>query len=85
MVNTLCENLEWATPADTYCGYPARASAEMGDLIICHVTGVAKEALLEFIEKGSAMEIHSPLWKMKGIFLSRPLNYVADNLFKIND
>ncbi len=83
-VNGIREALKYYR-TNTYCGYPAKSSAEMGNLIMDHVTGVAKETLLEFIEKGSEMETHSPLWKLKGVFLNGPLNYVMDNILKIND
>ena len=70
--------------ANTYSGYPAKSSAESGDLIMEHVTNVAKDVLIEFMEKGSQMDVHSPLWKLRGIFLNKPLNFVADNILKIN-
>ncbi len=69
---------------NTYCGYPAKSSVESGELIMKHVTNVGKDVLADFMEKGSQMDVHSPLWKLRGIFLSKPINFVADNILKIN-
>lgn len=69
---------------NTYCGYPAEASAEMGRQLLDHLIQNATGILSEFLDKGRAMECYSPLWNFRGILLNPQINHIADNVLKIN-
>ena len=68
---------------NTYNGYPGAASAEFGRLMFEHLVDLCKGISLEFLDKGRAMDAHSPLWKMRKVLLSRPLNWFVDDVIKL--
>lgn len=65
--------------ACTYRGYPALASAEQGRDLFEHLVGVAEGVLEEFLEKGTEMDGHSPLWDFRRVLLSPAVNKVFDD------
>jgi len=67
----------------TYRGYPALSSKEMGEHILDALIKLSVEILEEFIERGSAMDGHSPLWRMRDVLLNPMVNYLVDDVFKI--
>jgi creatinine amidohydrolase len=64
----------------TYHGYPGKASARQGKKLFDSVTKMSVELVEEFIERGAAMDVHSPLWKAHAVFGNRPLNWAVDQL-----
>jgi creatinine amidohydrolase len=63
----------------TYFGYPALSSADQGARVFDHLADLCGEVIAEFLEKGTKMEIHSPLWKFRRILLNRVVNKIADD------
>ncbi|MCB1155437.1 hypothetical protein KDL45_17385, partial [bacterium] len=63
-----------------YYGYPALASAEQGKAMFEHLVELTNESVNEFIRIGAEMDVHSPLWKLRTIALSRPGNWIMDHL-----
>lgn len=68
----------------TYSGYPAVSSAEHGKQIFDHLTEMCRDIIIEFVEKGRDMDVHSPLWKLRHVAQNRPFNWFLDNVLKVN-
>lgn len=58
----------------TYAGAPAKASAEMGRLMFEHLLDISTGIACDFLDRGSAVPHHTPLWKMRRILLDKNLN-----------
>jgi creatinine amidohydrolase len=69
--------------SSTYSGYPAIADAEMGRRMFERLVELTKDLMSEFLDTGAAMDGHSPLWKLRGIFLNGAVNRLADDVLKI--
>ena len=69
--------------ASTYSGYPALASAAQGKAIFAHVVDLCVGLVEEFLDRGRAMDGHSPLWPAKDFFLSPAVNAIADDWLKV--
>jgi len=67
----------------TYYGYPALASAAQGRALFEHLSDLAAQAAGEFIDRGTAAETHSPLWKLRHALLNPAANKIADDWLKI--
>jgi creatinine amidohydrolase len=63
---------------NTYHGHPGKASARQGKKLFAAITKMSVELLDEFIERGAATDVHSPLWTAHKVFANRPLNRVVD-------
>lgn len=63
----------------TYHGYPALASAQQGEYLVEHLAGVSTEICERFLDEGRQFDGHSPLWKLKDLFLNGPVNKVASD------
>ena len=68
---------------NTYYGYPALATKSQGVDLLGHLTDLATEISQEFLDKGSDMELHSPLWRFHKIMLNRTLNKAANQFLGI--
>lgn len=65
----------------TYAGFPAMASAEAGRLIFERLVREVKDIMSEFLDRGGEMNLHSPLWKLRGVLLSPVVNsFLSDVL-----
>jgi hypothetical protein len=66
---------------ETYSGAPAKASAELGEQILDTLAGHAAEALVEVWDGVLPPEKwHSPLWKLRHLFVHPAAVRVADAL-----
>jgi creatinine amidohydrolase len=59
---------------NTYSGSPARASEEMGRLMFEHLLDISTEICCDFLDRGTEVPHHTPLWKMRKILLDKNLN-----------
>lgn len=62
----------------TYSGYPALSSAEMGRLMFDHAAGICTEAACTFLDAGTDMQLHTPLWKYRKLILDKGLNRILN-------
>jgi len=62
----------------TYHGRPAAASEKRGGQIFEKLAGVCLDIVEEFVEKGRAMDPHSPLWKYRHIALNGAFHVALD-------
>jgi len=70
----------------TYSGYPGKSSAELGRAMFEHVVDLSCEVMEEFLDSGTDMEIHTPLWRFRKVLLDRNLNRVlSERLGLYND
>jgi creatinine amidohydrolase/Fe(II)-dependent formamide hydrolase-like protein len=68
---------------ETYSGDPAKASAELGDQILDVLSGRTAEALVEIFEgRLPRDEWHSPLWKLRHLFVNPAAVRVFDALLR---
>lgn len=63
---------------NTYVGYPRLASAEQGRLMFERTLEIVGEIADEFIRKGRDMDVHSPVWPVRELLLSAPINTVLE-------
>ncbi|NLH48069.1 MAG: creatininase family protein [Myxococcales bacterium] len=64
---------------NTYHGYPGKASAEAGRRLYNALVETSADLLTEFIEKGTAMDGHSPLWKLRPLLLNETIGKAFDS------
>lgn len=68
---------------NTYSGYPAMASKEFGKAIFDHVAKIGSEIVEDFIERGTEIEHHTPLWKMRGLIMDKNFNLLLNEAIGI--
>lgn len=69
--------------ANTYSGYPAMASKEFGKAIFDHLVKVAGEIVQDFIIRGTEVEHHTPLWKMRGLIMDKNFNMLLNEVIGV--
>ena len=62
----------------TYHGFPEMASKEQGQALLEYLSDLCAGIVEKFIDRGTGMELHSPLWKYRNLMLNPALNAVAD-------
>jgi creatinine amidohydrolase len=67
---------------NTYAGYPAMSNAEHGRWIFDHLANISKDIFIEFLDKGSDIPLHSPVWDIRGILMNPAVNYILDEQLK---
>lgn len=68
---------------NTYSGFPALSSAEIGKAIFEHLTDVSADILCEFIDSGTDIPHHTPLWKMRSLIMDRNFNLLLNDVLGI--
>ncbi|MCP5041174.1 MAG: creatininase family protein, partial [bacterium] len=64
---------------ESYSGQPAKASAELGEQILDTLAGTAAQAMAELLDGSlAAADCHSPVWKLRHVFLNGAAITVAD-------
>lgn len=63
---------------NTYSGYPAMATKEFGKAIFDHIVKIGGEIVQDFIERGTEIEHHTPLWKMRGLIMDKNFNMLLN-------
>jgi hypothetical protein len=57
------------------------ASAKQGRALFDHLANQAADLLAEFVDRGAEMNVHSPLWPLRDLLLSRALGAVLQRRF----
>lgn len=68
---------------NTYSGYPALSSAESGKAIFEHLTSVSCDILCDFIDRGTDIPHHTPLWKMRSLIMDKNFNLLLNDVLGI--
>jgi creatinine amidohydrolase/Fe(II)-dependent formamide hydrolase-like protein len=69
---------------ETYAGAPAKASPELGKRYLDVLAGKSADALAKVLSGERALrDVHSPLWPMRHVILSRAVGWLFDRLVPV--